>query len=205
MREVVVEMRRAMQEAADQLQLADAESLRLAQSSGLDLAAIRGAIEQAANRLERALFMERVVSGQLAVTLLPTPIGALLDDAAAQAAELVQRAELRWEVADASEGYWLLDREVVREMLFNAAANAGLHAAGTVRLSARLDGGALRFEVEDDGPGFPSLDPDYYRERGFGLELAQVCAALHRRHDANGHVELARAPSGGGLFRIVLP
>lgn len=205
MKPVIDEMRRAMQEAIDQLQLADAELLRLSQTRDIEVAPIRGGIEQAANRLERALMLQRVLGGEMNVTLLPTPVGDLIDDALAQAASLVQRADVRFIAVDDSEGYWMLDREIVREMLFNAAANAMLHQAGEVRIRAHGEAGWLLFDVEDDGPGFPSLDPAYYRARGFGLELAQTCAENHRRQGRSGSIELGVSPLGGGRFRIRLP
>jgi two-component system OmpR family sensor kinase len=88
--------------------------------------------------------------------------------------------------------------------------------AGTpVEVSARRDGGDVRLEVRDHGPGLPSDDPDEIFERfwrseggrergrgGAGLGLAIVAAIV----DAHGgRVAAANAPGGGASFVVRLP
>jgi len=82
-------------------------------------------------------------------------------------------------------------------------------------VSARRDGGDVRLEVRDHGPGLPSDDPDEIFERfwrseggrergrgGAGLGLAIVAAIV----DAHGgEVGAANAPDGGAIFSVDLP
>lgn len=205
MKPVTEEMRRAMQEAGELLQLADAESMRLGQQTGADVSVIRESIELAANRLQRALMLQRVVSGRLSVTPHPASIAELIDDVLAETLPMLAHPDMLETAVAASLEDWSIDRELVREILSNALINAAHHARGAVRLAARAEGPMLVLEVEDDGPGFPSVDPEYFHERGFGLHVAQTCAAGHVRDGLHGSVELGRGMLGGGCFRLRLP
>jgi len=109
------------------------------------------------------------------------------------------------------------DAHQLRQVLGNLVRNALVHTpAGTpVEVSARRDGGDVRLEVRDHGPGLPSDDPDEIFERfwrseggrergrgGAGLGLAIVAAIV----DAHGgRVAAANAPGGGASFVVRLP
>jgi len=97
---------------------------------------------------------------------------------------------------------WLLDRDLVADMLNNAIQNAGRHARSRVHLDARLDDGWLLISVEDDGAGFSPLPPT----SGTGLAVAHRLAALHARQGRQGQLTLSNgAGLGGARFELRLP
>jgi glucose-6-phosphate-specific signal transduction histidine kinase len=97
---------------------------------------------------------------------------------------------------------WLLDRDLVTDMLNNAIQNAGRYARSKVHLQATVDDGWLLIRIEDDGPGFPTLPPPY----GTGLMVAHRLAALHVRKGRTGSLHLSNDASlGGARFELRLP
>jgi len=85
----------------------------------------------------------------------------------------------------------------------NLIANAIEHGGGTVEVRGRVDAGALRVEVTDDGPGLPAPVAALVRRakrdggrRGHGLAIAAAIAASHGGR-------LAAAPSERGA-KLVL-
>lgn len=104
-----------------------------------------------------------------------------------------------------------LDLDKLRRVVGNVAANArdAMGGGGTLRFSARLEGGRLVLELADSGPGVPAEVRDrifepfvtHGKKRGTGLGLA---VARRFVEDHAGTLELL--PEGpGARFRIVLP
>ncbi len=103
-------------------------------------------------------------------------------------------------------------------MLRNLIGNAVAHttADGRVRISVTMLGvDVVRFEVADDGPGFPDgeaerlfdrfyrTDPGRSRERGgtgLGLAIAKAIVEAH-----GGRISAGSAPEGGALLVFELP
>ena len=84
----------------------------------------------------------------------------------------------------------------------NLIANALEHGAGTVRLGARLEGGRVRIEVCDDGPGLAAPIAALSRPRGArGRGLAIVADVAYR---AGGGLHSAPSAAGARLV-IELP
>lgn len=136
-----------------------------------------------------------------------TPSGALTDlDVSAVVADVAelygplaedQGIEL---VADVAEGLRLTgNRELLGQALVNLIENALKYhepaegRTGSIRVSLRRDGGRVRIEVADDGPGIPAADRDRAVERfvrledsrtepgsGLGLSLVAAVARLHK-------------------------
>ena len=111
---------------------------------------------------------------------------------------------------EAAPGEAWFDPETIRRALGNLLHNALRHAGpdGNVWLRARFSAGALRFEVEDDGPGIaPDLWATLFEPfvtgradgTGLGLAIARELAEAH-----GGRLELARA-APGALFVLTLP
>lgn len=108
-----------------------------------------------------------------------------------------------------------VDGRLLVQLLSNLLENAAKHTPpGTcIRLSARADAGALELVVEDDGPGFGTVDPARLFEgyqpgtpcvasAGVGLGLA-ICRAITELH--GGRIRAENASPSGARFTITLP
>jgi two-component system sensor histidine kinase KdpD len=108
-----------------------------------------------------------------------------------------------------------VDGGLVVQVLTNLLENAARHTppGTTVTVRARAQGDAVRFDVEDDGPGLPPGDPErlfakFQRGRGesdvpgAGLGLA-ICRAIVVAH--GGRIEAAARVGGGARFSFALP
>lgn len=113
--------------------------------------------------------------------------------------------------AVAEIGAWAFDAYQVKLLLLDALRNGMRHARSRVTLSvAPAPGGGVRFEVADDGPGFPdsilaggetTMDS---HGSGLGLRFARLIAQRHATPDGkHGHVELTNRQ--GALFALTLP
>ena len=150
-----------------------------------------------------------------------------LHRAVADLNELV-RATLSWRRSDLTAGHVLLiedydeelplvivNREEIQQIVLNLVMNAehALHAAdrpGTLRVSTRADGDAVRVEIADDGPGMPAdvasriFEPFFTTKSagegtGLGLSLSLGIAEAH-----GGSLELIKADQGA-TFALTLP
>ncbi|MFA6312997.1 MAG: ATP-binding protein [Sterolibacterium sp.] len=113
-------------------------------------------------------------------------------------------------------GAWAFDAYLVKFVLLDALRNASRHAREQIRFSiAEEPGGGIRFDVADDGAGYPEeilraestakMTPE---SSGLGLSFARVIAERHAtpagRH---GRVELANdgLGKGGARLSLILP
>jgi signal transduction histidine kinase len=102
------------------------------------------------------------------------------------------------------------DAVQLRRALLNLARNAVAAArAGHVALAAELEGGRVRIEIRDDGPGVNAelrekiFTPFFTtREKGTGLGLAFVREIVR---DHGSEVGVRDAPGGGSVFSFELP
>jgi signal transduction histidine kinase len=109
--------------------------------------------------------------------------------------------------AAAAEGHPLKIRQVLANLVRNAAEAAG--EGGRVAIRLREGDGSAEVEVADDGPGIGDeararlFEPFFTtKEKGTGLGLA-VSRAIARAH--GGDVEPGEAPGGGARFTLRLP
>lgn len=126
-------------------------------------------------------------------------------------------------------GVWAFDAYLVKFVLLDALRNARRHARQRIRFSmARATEGGMRcirFDIEDDGPGYPadmlcvqdggdSKDgganncPVTATGSGLGLSFARLIAAGHATPDGqHGALELANdgLGQGGARFTLFLP
>jgi len=108
-----------------------------------------------------------------------------------------------------------VDAPLITQVLVNLLENVTKHAPpGTrIRISGEAEDGAVRLNVDDDGPGLPPGDPErlfarFERGRdesnsgGAGLGLA-ICRAIVNAH--GGRISAADRADGGARFSVVLP
>ncbi|WP_031512542.1 sensor histidine kinase [Streptomyces sp. NRRL F-5123] len=181
-----------------------------------------GRIESEASRMttlvEDLLLLARLDAGR-PLDPVPTDLSPLVVDAVSDAraagGDHLWRLDLPDEPA-VVDG----DPQRLHQVLTNLLANARTHTPPGTTVTARvtpLPGGAVRLQVEDDGPGVPAdLQPvvferfargDASRTRtphsggstGLGLAIVQSVVAAH-----GGSVELASAP-GRTVFSVTLP
>jgi two-component system sensor histidine kinase KdpD len=174
-------------------------------------------IQEAADRLNRLigkiLQMTRLESGCVKPKLAWEEVGDLL-----RVAQHQSRNELRGHnvAVDVTPGLPLvrMDFDLMLHSLVNLLSNAGLHTPDNtdIRLTARVDGGALLLIVADSGPGIPpgslgSLFDKFYRAPksrpgGAGLGLSLVKGFVEAQ---GGEVTAANRAGGGAVFTIRLP
>lgn len=176
---------------------------------------------------EQAHLLSRIVDDLRTLNL--AEIGKLpLDLAVIDAGELLGTTEAAFEakatatrrrlVLSAASGLAVLaDEDRIRQALAALTDNALRHApeGGEVRLRTLAVDGAVRFEVEDTGPGVAPADLPHVFERFFeadeardraaghtGLGLA-IVKALVEAH--GGRVGVENAPGAGARFWLELP
>jgi PAS domain S-box-containing protein len=107
----------------------------------------------------------------------------------------------------------LADRERLQLVLSNLLANAIRHTpeGGEIVLRARADGGQVRFEVSDNGPGIPLESQAAIFEKfvrvpaapggtGLGLSIAKDVVEAH-----GGRIGVESAPGQGATFWFTVP
>jgi two-component system NtrC family sensor kinase len=102
-------------------------------------------------------------------------------------------------------------RQVVRELVLNAAHAATSAKPGRVWVRVSAESDSVDIRVEDNGKGIdPAHIPQIFsafvasrqagRITGLGLKIARDVVAQH-----GGHIEVDARPGGGAVFRVVLP
>jgi signal transduction histidine kinase len=142
----------------------------------------------------------------------PVPPGELARSAVTSLRPMAKEGNLEIELAIES-GLPIIEADGRRLMraMENLLANAMQHARSRVLLQVRREGGLLRFEVSDDGPGFPvengrvdltSLASRLSRDdsTGLGLQVALRVAEAH-----GGRLEADNLPTGGAFIALGLP
>lgn len=113
-------------------------------------------------------------------------------------------------------GTWAFDAYLVKFALLDALRNAMRKARQRARLTfAAEPGGGIRFDVEDDGPGYPDDIMRGKRETemstsssGLGLTFAQLIATRHATPAGRrGQLSLSNdgMSAGGARFSLTLP
>jgi PAS domain S-box-containing protein len=167
------------------------------------------------DRLERLvgalLMLARIQNGQQVPSLQLVALAPLLEDVAAA---LQPRPGVNVAVRCSTGVAVLADAELLRQAVWNIAANAATHTArGEIRLSGRDLGRVSEIEVRDTGPG---MSPDeiehafdrFYRARraetvggfGLGLPIAREIARV-----LDGVLRLESQPDVGTCARLQVP
>jgi signal transduction histidine kinase len=166
--------------------------------------------------VDQLLFLARADSHPLELRREPVDLAELLTEAAETARPAARAKNIVLEV-EAQPRRAMGDRPQLVRVVDNLVTNAVKFTpdGGTVRLTARDEGGAAVLEVTDTGVGVPPADrPDlfnrFFRGRnaieeavpgsGLGLAISQVIAEAH-----GSTIEVESAPEGGSTFRLALP
>jgi signal transduction histidine kinase len=118
--------------------------------------------------------------------------------------------------ADTPHPLVLVDRRRLERAVANLITNADQHGGGLVRLGVGRHAGNARLEVDDAGPGVPSVDREHIFERfarrsaadrtpdnaGTGLGLALVSQHVHQH---GGRTWVEDRPGGGARFVVEIP
>lgn len=166
-----------------------------------------------ARQLTALLLLGRAEQGQLQAHVDAWQPEALLRELAAEYAALYP--QLRFQVeTDAAPPEVFADAFLLRLALGNAVHNACRVARRRVTLSAVAEAAGCRFEVVDDGPGYPDALLRQPQTQpllptsggtGLGLYLAARIAALHGLGGRSGRIALDNPAAGGARFRLHLP
>ena len=99
--------------------------------------------------------------------------------------------------------------QVIINLLINAAQAIG--GPGTIQVVGGVEGGLVRIEVLDSGPGVPPelreriFEPFFTTKsggKGTGLGLA---VSQHLMRQMSGDIAVGESPGGGGKFTVSLP
>lgn len=174
-------------------------------------------VDRLTHLVETLLRLSHGDAGTVRLSREPVDVGQLSRDVASSLGILADERAQRL-VTDAAEGVVVLaDRFVLREAIMNVVDNAIKYGppASTITLGVLADGVEAIVTVADQGPGIPPdlrdrifdrffrLDEGRSRDSGgTGLGLAIAKWAV----EANGgRISVSAGPSGGSVFRIVLP
>jgi two-component system, OmpR family, sensor histidine kinase KdpD len=190
------------------------------QLSESDQAELLGTIQEEAERLNHfianLLDMTRLESGALAPNLELIDLGDVVGSVLRRARPLIQHHTI---ALDLEPGLPMprIDPVLFEQVLFNLLDNAAkyAHSGTTIALRARHEGGALKVEVLDQGPGLPDEDRErifdkFYRVRagdrkraGTGLGLAIARGFMEAM---GGTITAAnRTDVKGAVFTLTLP
>ncbi len=174
--------------------------------------ATMGQVARLDRLVDSILASVRVDAGEPSADLLPTDIGLVVGEAAAELAPLLARHKL--ELKSGIRLFALTDPSRLRQILEHLVENAVKYAPPdtTIKLDWRMADGSVRVGVEDEGPGIPEewreriFEPyarrDTHTARGSGIglyaarKLADSVGARLWCEPANGH---------GARFVIALP
>ncbi|MCB1889527.1 MAG: response regulator [Rhodocyclaceae bacterium] len=194
---------------------------------GLDEAARRGVMtirsssEALLTIINDVLDLSRLEAGRMEIQFAPVCLRGLVAECAALVASRASQRGLRLEtqVDDAAPEWFVGDGGRVRQILMNLLGNATKFTeCGVIELSVGVSGpqgGLLRFEVTDTGPGIPEeavarifqpfeqADSSIARQHGgTGLGLA-ISSRL--AHAMGGDLIAQNRPQGGAQFLLTLP
>lgn len=139
-----------------------------------------------------------------------------LAELVAQTAEYCTRDAAQRLRAETPHPLVIADRRRLERAVANLITNADQHGGGLVRLAVGRHAGNARLEIDDAGPGVPSVDRERIFERfarrspanrgtdnvGTGLGLALVSQHVHQH---GGRTWVEDRPGGGARFVVEIP
>ena len=181
------------------------------------LARVRASSEHLLMLIEDILSFARIEAGREHVRIEDFGLAALLEQASVIVRPLAEKQGIDFMLAGhGSRAVLRSDPQKVRQIIINLLANAvKFTASGHVRLSARVVGDRVEFEVSDTGPGiamehlervfdaFWQVDQRMTRKTGgtgLGLSVARQLARL-----LGGDVSVRSVIGQGSVFTVDLP
>jgi two-component system, OmpR family, sensor histidine kinase KdpD len=176
------------------------------------------AIEEESDHLNHLvgnlLDIARIEGGNLKPQMSWHDVGLLIEDVVDRLRTVTRRHRLQVTVADDLPAVWL-DPVEIGQVLYNLLENAAKYAPPDteIAIDARRDGGVVRIQVSDRGPGIPDqdiphlFDPFYRvidgkpRPQGLGLGLA-IVKGLVEAH--GGRVWAENRGGFGARFTLTL-
>jgi len=183
--------------------------------------AVLSAMQRSGVKLSRLigdlLDLSQLDESRLRLRIEPHDLVAYLEGLVCQIEPLAQRKRLRLSFrADSPRADVWCDIDRLERVFLNLLSNAAkfTHVGGSVEVLLSDEGAAVRVDVVDDGPGFPSAMRDQVFERfvradqssarrvggaGIGLALAKALVELH-----GGEIGARSAPGEGATFTVRL-
>jgi len=164
------------------------------------------------------LDIEKIESGQASLRLMPTDLGALVEQAVAQNQAYASQYGVELRISRREPGLRVrADADMLHQVLANLLGNAAKFSprGGVVEVELARAGERVRVSVRDHGPGVPEEfrprifqkfaqadSSDMRRTGGTGLGLSIVKAVVERH---GGEVGFDSPPDGGATFWFDLP
>ena len=180
------------------------------------LAAMERVLDQTAKLVEELLLIARGENRQLALSLAPFDLTAVVDEVREITEAMAMDRELTVQAVPSPPRWALGDANRTRHVLLNLGSNAVRYTpAGTITFALQSDGDRVGVSVRDTGPGiapehverifdrFFRVDQSRSRDlggSGLGLAIARLLAELQ-----GGEITLASTPGEGSTFTLWLP
>jgi signal transduction histidine kinase len=141
----------------------------------------------------------------------------ILEDQVARNQMLIDSSGIELTIDCDEDLAWYFDGNLIGGVIHNVLVNCLRYTDSKLIISAKVENELLLIGVHDDGPGYPQemldqparLVEQAELSRGethLGLYFAEQIAALHKRGNVSGGIELANGqPLKGGSFVMRLP